>query len=180
MALKNQHSLKRLLCFVGAVAVVLTVLYSDWFLLASSSVTRTPVNWMRNSSSMKSDIEYLAKNKYDPNIENSEAANNLRSLINEELPPESNEAEIRKHIERHFRNPSFEFTGLLNDCWNQDAYGHHSLLSYSDMVSVGYTIRGGKLFYVGISMGMHRIYIDLTEEPVDWYDLPDGNIENPN
>ena len=128
MKLKVQHSLRSLLVFIGVVCVIFAVVYSDRFLWVSSSATETPVSWMRNSSSMKSDFEYLWNNKHDPNIDRSEAVKNLRLLVSQEVPPESPASDIKKHIERHYRNPSFAFSGFLNDCWTQNAHGYPTVL----------------------------------------------------
>ena len=171
MKLKVQHSLRSLLVFIGVVCVIFAVVYSDRFLWVSSSATETPVSWMRNSSSMKSDFEYLWNNKHDPNIDRSEAVKNLRLLVSQEVPPESPASDIKKHIERHYRNPSFAFSGFLNDCWTQNAHGHPTVLySGHKLVTVNYYVRNDKLFYVGVSLGIHGGYIDLTE-PVDFYDF---------
>jgi len=162
---KMQFTLKRLLLFSAILSLIFAFVFSNWFLTVYSCLSETPVSWMRSSSPMKPHLAYVFNNLEDPNLENSEAVKQLRSLIEEELSTQSTKAELAEHIKRHFRNPNLEVSGAsVAGIWRQDAHGYRALMQpeYS-MQNVCYFFGRGKFLFAAIDSRRGNGYIYLSE-----------------
>ena len=175
---------KRTILFtICAIILVLGILFIDPLHTCYSAATDSPRSWIKSSSPMKKHLSYVWENWEEPDLKSSDAVRELSSIIKAELPPNSSEEKIRKHIKKHYQKPNFATTGAQPATqWRQLSHGYTAiLLDDYKLLKIRYFSRNGHFLYADIYMdrpkGSDLRQINLTPPVNLWKQAETARIK---